>query len=65
MTPKEKAKELVIKMCLNDCTDKNIYNAKKLSIIAVNEILDIVGNVAYWVEVKHILNNAFGKDFEF
>ena len=36
MTPKEKAEELVSKMCLNDCTDENIEIAKQCALLAVD-----------------------------
>lgn len=39
MAPKDKAEELVRKMCLNDCTIKNIDKAKQCALIAVDEIL--------------------------
>ena len=35
-TPKEKAIELVGKMCLNNCTDKNIEKSKKYALIAID-----------------------------
>ena len=53
MTPKEKAEELVY--------DKYFYHpklylskggAKTCALIAVDEIIDIVGEVPYWKEVK-------------
>lgn len=66
MEPKLKALELVGKMCLNDCTDKNIEIAKKLSKIAVDEIIkalnddiyiqgetDIDSHIDYYQEVKN------------
>ena len=43
MTPKEKAEELVGKMCLNDFTDENIEIAKQCALISVYEILN-----EYW-----------------
>jgi len=65
MTPKEKAVELVGKMCLNDCTDRNIEKAKKYALIAVDEIIKECYNwngsdnvqwetnrFNYWNEVK-------------
>ena len=59
MTPKDKALELVSKMCLNDCTDKNIKLAKQLSLNAVDEIIKVASfyndsqyEVTYWQEVK-------------
>jgi hypothetical protein len=61
MTPKEKAKELVGKMCLNDCTDENIEKAKQLALIAVDEIINSIiitdlttaeNQFIYWDEVK-------------
>lgn len=39
MAPKDKAEELVRKMCLNDCTDKNIDKAKQCALIAVDEMI--------------------------
>ena len=61
MIPKEKAIELVGKMCLNDCTDKNIKLTKKYALVAVDEIMDILdkegyyeddNKMRYWEEVK-------------
>ena len=59
MTPKEKAIELVGKMCLNDCTEKNINLVKQYALIAVNEIIKVVkvyndtqAEYTYWQEVK-------------
>ena len=55
MTPKQKAKELVGKMCLNDCTDKNIDKVKDYALIAVDEILDSIldsRDIEYWQDVK-------------
>jgi len=66
MTPKQKAEELFDKMCMNDgdeyhhCTH---YVAKKCSLIAVDEILDLKHietlrrnmhemELEYWMEVK-------------
>jgi hypothetical protein len=40
MEAKEKAEELVGKMCLNDCTDKNIKLAKQCALIAVDGIIN-------------------------
>lgn len=40
MEAREKALELVGKMCLNDCTDKNIKLAKQFALIAVEENLE-------------------------
>lgn len=40
MKPKEKAEELVSKMCLNNCTDENIEIAKQCALIAVDEIIN-------------------------
>lgn len=54
MEPKEKAKYLVGKMCLNDCTDKNIKKAKQYALISVEEILEHCYQVMkpFWEEVK-------------
>lgn len=64
MTPKDKALELVSKMCLNDCTDKNIKLAKQLALNAVDEIIKVVSfyndsqsEVIYWQEVKLEIKN--------
>jgi hypothetical protein len=54
MTPKEKAKEIIMKMSF----ETHAYNAKSCALIAVDEILDInsvdkdydLSN--YWQEVK-------------
>jgi hypothetical protein len=40
MTPKEKALELVSKMCLLDCRDENITIAKQCALICVDEVLE-------------------------
>jgi hypothetical protein len=61
MIAKEKAKELVGKMCLNDCTNKNINKAKQCALIAVDEIISIkllwfqkdTKELDYWQEVKN------------
>jgi hypothetical protein len=58
--PKEKAEELVGKMCLNDCTDENIERAKQYALIAVNYIIkalrkdlpEIGLGKGYWYSVK-------------
>ena len=39
MTPKDKAEELVRKMCFNDCTIKNIDKAKQCALIAIDEMI--------------------------
>ena len=59
MIPKEKAEELVRKMCLNDCRDKNIDLAKKCALIAVDEILNYDNEFIqtqahedYWQEIR-------------
>ena len=59
MTPKDKALELVSKMCLNDCTNENIKLAKQLALNAVDEIIKVASfyndsqsEVTYWQEVK-------------
>ena len=58
MTPKEKAKELVSKMCLLDCRDENIIIAKQCALICVDEILEFHDriDVKYWQEVKQEIN---------
>lgn len=40
MLPKDKAEELVRKMCFNDCTDKNINKAKQYALVVVDEIIN-------------------------
>jgi hypothetical protein len=67
MTPKQKALELVGKMCLNDCTDKNIKLSKQFALIAVDEIIEEYGTyfkvnvddkcISYWQEVKREIEN--------
>lgn len=59
MTPKEKAEDLVGKMCLNDCTNKNIDKSKVYALIAVDEIIDTIKTTPggyfmtiYWQDVK-------------
>lgn len=58
---KEKAKELIGKMCGNNCTEKNINKKKKFALIAVDEILEshyfslsgVKSSIYnYWKEVK-------------
>lgn len=46
LLPKEEAVELVSKMCLNDCTDKNIEIAKQCALIAVEFAQERVNDVA-------------------
>ena len=41
MIPKEKAIELVGKMCINDCTVENIEYVKRYALIAVDEIIEL------------------------
>lgn len=73
MTPKEKAKSLIIKymcFCPEDWTEleiqRDIYEAKKNSLICVNEVLDGMKNqinqiddidTIYWLKVKGELKN--------
>jgi hypothetical protein len=59
MTAKEKAIELVSKMCLLDCRDENIIIAKQCALICVDEILEFHDriDVKYWKEVKQEINN--------
>jgi hypothetical protein len=58
MTAKEKAIELVSKMCLLDCRDENIIIAKQCALICVDEILEFHDriDVKYWKEVKKEIN---------
>lgn len=39
MKAKEYAEYLVGKMCLNDCTDKNIEKAKQYALIVIDELI--------------------------
>tara|TARA_R110000868_G_scaffold410759_1_gene700147 strand:- start:422 stop:592 length:171 start_codon:yes stop_codon:yes gene_type:complete len=50
MTPKEKAKELIMKMSF----ETHAYNAKSCAIIAVDELLNHCYEVMkpFWIEVK-------------
>ncbi len=62
MKPRDKAEELVRKMCLNDCTIKNIDKAKQFALIAIDEIMEALEkngswNYDYWEEVKQEINN--------
>jgi hypothetical protein len=50
MTPKEKAQELVTKYYGHFTAHMSI--AKKCALIAVDEILNLRSNIAYWQEVK-------------
>ena len=56
MTSKEKAIELVHKFCSTTegyyKSKKNLRNAKQCALIAVDEILNLRSNIAYWQEVK-------------
>ena len=58
MTAKEKALELVSKMCLLDYRDENIIIAKQCALICVDEILEFHDriDVKYWKEVKQEIN---------
>ncbi len=40
MTPKDKAEQLIGKMCLNDFTDENIEQCKQFALIAVDEVIN-------------------------
>ena len=58
MTPKEKAFEIVGKMCLNDCTIENINKVKKYALISVDEIIKLLvdlseGEWTYIYEVEY------------
>ena len=61
MTAKEKALELVSKMCLLDYRDENIIIAKQCALICVDEMLEELGEELklaynYWQEVKQEIN---------
>ena len=66
MTVKEKAIELVSKMCLLDCRDENIIIAKQCALICVDEILELQLELAhddnvvnieeFYIEVKQEIN---------
>ena len=65
MTSKEKALELVSKMCLLDCRDENITIAKQCALICVDEMLKEILSTPnvyeldtyyYWKEVKQEIN---------
>ena len=67
MTAKEKALELVSKMCLLDYRDENIIIAKQCALICVDEILKENERInqgglfptpltGYWREVKQEIN---------
>lgn len=62
MTPKEKASQLIGKMCGNNCTETNINRMIKPALIAVDElIIELTEEISpsihgfrhkYWQEVK-------------
>jgi len=66
MTPKEKAIELIGKMCLNNCTETNINRMINPCLIAVDELINAFKELSimesggvnidfghtYWEEVK-------------
>ena len=54
MTAKEKALELVSKMCLLDYRDENIIIAKQCALICVDEILDLQLELAHDDNVVNI-----------
>jgi hypothetical protein len=60
LNPKEKAIELVSKMCLLDCRDENIIIAKQSAFICVDEILEnnygAKFQMIFWQEVKQEIN---------
>ncbi|NDG33407.1 hypothetical protein EB118_25555 [bacterium] len=59
MTPKEKAKELVLKYLRIDNNTKEWFNshiAKQCALIAVDEILNI-NSGHYWLDVKNEIIN--------
>ena len=47
MTPKEKAKEIVGKMCGNNCTEKNIKRIIPIALIAIDEMLKVISTGSY------------------
>lgn len=56
--PKEKAEDLISKMCLNDFTNENINYVKQYALIAVDELI-LISNLFekyYWDEVKIEIN---------
>ena len=63
MTPIEKAKDLIEKMCYNYFDEHHncsLYVAKNCALIAVDELIDNCENVFdadYWKEVKQEINN--------
>ena len=60
MIPKEKAIELVGKMCGNNCTEKNVNKKKKFALIAVNEIINNIKPI----EIK-LFESSFKTDEDF
>jgi hypothetical protein len=56
MTAKEEAIQLVSKMCLLDCTDKNIIIAKQCALICVDEMLGIYDTEGYDSEDYKIIH---------
>ena len=56
MTAKEKAIELVSKMCLLDCRDENIIIAKQCALICVDEIINTGVNQDYIEQDGYMLS---------
>jgi hypothetical protein len=57
MTPKEKAEELIRKMCLNDFTDENIEQSKQFALIAVDEMIVLIGEIAHTSDEYYLNRN--------
>ncbi len=54
MTPKDKAKDIVGRMCGNNCTETNINRMVKPALIAVDEIIESESNMFS----EHYINAA-------
>ena len=63
MTPKEKAEQLVVKFLKHSRAEKDItpiQSAKQCALIAVDEIIEAVGNNSeshIWIKVKKEIQN--------
>ena len=54
MTPQEQAIDLLSKMCVNNCTKKNINRMISASITAIDLLIENSEslNIRYWMTVK-------------
>jgi hypothetical protein len=62
MKSEEKALELVSKMCLLDCRDKNIIIAKQCALICVDEMLEFAYDIEWEKKEEAISKLKFLKE---